>query len=244
VSLPETQPAPVAPAPVAHAIDDLALLLEAALTRPDLTEDDLSRACDALKRQAIAAIIVRPCDIDSAARWLRGSNTQLGALVDTPHGYSTSATKNYAARELLQRGARQIDTVMNTGKLVARQFQYLEMELLQMAEACHQSGALLAVNLESEYLNEELKIVACRIARRAAADYLGSNLAADVPLLQSHSRDRIKIKCAVPSSISLDEVHSLHAAGCARFQLPDPAPLLAIFHSRLADPQLPATSHQ
>jgi deoxyribose-phosphate aldolase len=219
--------------------EDLAPLLEGALISPEISEDELARQCDSFKRLGVAAIVVRPCDVDSAARWLRGSTVQLGALVDVPHGYSTSAAKNFAARDLLQRGARQIDTVMNTGKLVSRQFQYVEMELMQMAESCHQSGAVLGVHLESEYLNEELKIVACRVARRAGADYIGSNRPEDVALLQNHSRDRIKIKCTLASAASLDEVLSLRNSGCSRFQLPDPSGLLAELRTRQAIPASP-----
>jgi len=40
---------------------------------------------------------------------------RFGALTDSPHGYSTTAAKTYAARDLLRRGVQEIDTVMNTG---------------------------------------------------------------------------------------------------------------------------------
>ena len=107
--------------------------------------------------------------------------------------------------DLLRRGVHELDTVMNTGKLISRQFQYLETELQQMADSCHQSGATLTVNLESEFLNEELKILACRVARRAGADYIGTNSLTDVPFLLSHSRERLKIK-------SCGQIHDLAAA--------------------------------
>ena len=141
---------------------DLAALIEYAVTRSELSEADVARGCELAKQHGVASVIVRPSDMDLAARWMAGSGVRLGTLVDSPHGYSTTAAKTYAARDLLRRGVQEIDTVMNTGKLVSRQFQYLETELLQMADACHQSGALLKVNLESEFLTEELNIIACR----------------------------------------------------------------------------------
>ncbi|HLK21623.1 MAG TPA: hypothetical protein VKT81_21890 [Bryobacteraceae bacterium] len=173
----------------------------------------------------VASAIVRPSDVDLAVRWMAGSSVQLGTLVDSTHGYSTSAAKNYAARDLLQRGAKEIDTVMNTGKLVSRQFQYLEMELLQMAESCHQSGAILKVNLESEFLDEELHIVACRIARRAGADYIGTNKLERVAVLNAHSRDRLKIKCHAPIA-DLETALAFREAGCSRIELAEPGIVL------------------
>ena len=158
---------------------------------------------------------------------------RLATLADSPHGYSTTAAKTYAARDLLRRGVHEIDTVMNTGKLVSRQFQYLETELLQMADACHQSGALLKVNLESEFLNEELNIVACRIARRAGADYIGTNKLEDVPVLLAHSRDRLKIKSHAIIT-DLETALAFRDAGCSRIELPDPGPILEAWKEKLA----------
>jgi deoxyribose-phosphate aldolase len=210
---------------------DLAGLIDYALTRTQLSEADVARGCELAKQHAVASVIVRPSDVDLAARWMAGSGVQLGSLADSPHGYSTTAAKTYAARDLLRRGVQEIDTVMNTGKLVSRQFQYLETELLQMAEACHQSGALLKVNLESEFLTEELNIIACRIARRAGADYIGTSKLEDVALLLSHSRDRLKIKCHAPIG-DLERALGFQSAGCARIEIAEPIPVLEAWKAR------------
>jgi deoxyribose-phosphate aldolase len=122
---------------------------------------------------------------------------------------------------------------MNTGKLISRQFQYLETELLQMADACHQSAAILKVNLESEFLTEELNIIACRIARRAGADYIGTNKLEDVAILLSHSRDRLKIKCHAPIA-DLAAALAYREAGCARIELAEPVAVLEAWRLRCA----------
>jgi deoxyribose-phosphate aldolase len=212
---------------------DLAGLIDYALTRPELSEADVARGCELAKQQGVASVIVRPSDVDLAARWMASSAVRLGTLADSPHGYSTTAAKTYAVRDLLRRGVQEIDTVMNTGKLVSRQFQYLETELLQMAEACHQSGALLKVNLESEFLTEELNIIACRIARRAGADYIGTNKLEDVALLLAHSRDRLKIKCCAPVA-DLEGPLAFREAGCARIEIGEPVAILEAWKAKLA----------
>ena len=210
---------------------DLAGLIEYAATRSDLAETDVSRACELAKLHGVASVIVRPSDVDLAARWMGGSGVRFASLADSPHGYSTTAAKTYAARDLLRRGVQEIDTVMNTGKLISRQFQYLETELLQMADACHQSAAVLKVNLESEFLTEELNIIACRIARRAGADYLGTSKLEDVALLLSHSRDRLKIKCHAPIA-DLESALAFRDAGCARIELAEPIAILEAWRCR------------
>jgi len=222
---------------------DLAPLLESALIRTELSEEDVVRGCQEARQLGVAAVVLRPSDVDSVARQLKDSPIVLGALVDSPHGYSTTPAKIYATQDLLRRGVRQIDTVMNTGKLISRQFQFLEMELLQMADACHQSGAVLAVNLEGEYLNEELDLVACRIARRAGADYIGASRLEDVPLLVTNSRDRLKIKCHA-LSVDLEQVLALRNAGCARIRVSAPDSILTAWKAQQSPAnQPPAASH-
>ncbi len=222
---------PIAP----PAYEDLAGLVEYSLTRPELSEEEVSRGCDAAKNYRVAAVVIRPSDVDLAARWVASSGVRLAAQVDVPHGHSTTAAKLYAARDLIRRGVQDIDTVMNTGKLVSRQFQYLETELLQMAEACHQSGATLQISLESEYLTEELKIIAARVARRAGADYIGTNLLEDVALLRTHSRERLKIASRAPIP-DLETALSFRDAGCTRIQLAAPEAILDAWKAKLVQP--------
>ena len=190
-------------------------MLELPLLGSELTEEQIASGCETARRYAIAAVIVRPSDIDQAERW-RGPSLTLGAAIDWPHGYSTTAVKQYAARDALRRGAREITVTMNTGKLVSRQFQYLEMELLQIADACHESSARLTVNIESRHLTAEHKIVACRIAKRAGVDLLATPELADIPLLREHARDRIQLK--LREVITLDDALVAFAAGCARIE--------------------------
>ena len=213
--------------------EDLAGLLEYALIQPELTEEDIARGCGLAKHYQIASVLLRPCDVDLAARWLAGSGVRVASIASGPHGYAATSAKLFEARDLLRRGVQEVDTVMNTGKLISRQFQYLETELLQMADSCHESGAVLKISLESEFLTEELKIVACRVARRAGADYIGTNKLEDLAILHAHSRDRLKIKASVAQS-DLDAILAFRDAGCTRIQLIDLATPLEAWKAKLA----------
>jgi len=188
--------------------------------------DDLESGCELARKQGFAAVIVAPCDLDQAARWVN-SPLQLATVIDAT---ATTSVKGFATRDAVRRGAREIGTVINSRKLRSRQFQYLEMELTQMAEACHESGARLKVHIESESLDGELKILACRISRRAGADWLATNNAADLPLLREHAREKFQLKFAGPVS-SLEELLALRDAGCTRVETPDPMPLVTAWQA-------------
>src|SRR5208337_4058908 len=117
----------------------------------------------------------RPCDIDPAVRTLAGSPVRPGSVAGFPHGSQNTAAKLYEARDLLRRGAREIDMVIAVSALLSREFQHVQTELIQMAEMCRQEGAVLKVILENAYLTEELKIVACRCCARAGVDFVSTS---------------------------------------------------------------------
>jgi deoxyribose-phosphate aldolase len=180
------------------------------------------RGCAAGIRAGISRLIVRPCDVEAAARTFSGA--RIGSVVDAPYGFSTTPGKLYAARDVLRRGAKEIETPINFGKLVSRQFQYLEAELVQMSQACREFGALLKVSVPSAGLTDELKMLTCRILRRAECDFLSIPSLESIDLWRTHARDRLRIKLAAPAS-PLDSVLDALARGCERVEAADPAAL-------------------
>jgi len=229
--MPETKTEAAADAREPRTYEDLSKMMELPVLAPELTEEQIRSGCDLARRYALATVTVRPSDLDLAERWT-GSSIALGAAIDWPHGYSTTAVKQYAARDALRRGAKEITVTMNTGKLISRQFQYLEMELLQIAEACHEVHALLTVNLESGHLSEEHKIVACRIAKRASVDFLATPESLDIPLLRPHAREKVQLK--LRDARTLEAALEAFAAGCTRIETPHAIEILEAWKARIA----------
>ena len=224
----------VQPKIAAPKYEDLASLIEHTLLSTFLSETDVSQGCQIARAYQVASVIVRPSDVDLAVRWMAGSGVVLGTIVDWPHGFSSPSVKNFAVRDMLRRGVKEIDTVMNTGKLISRQFQYVEMELLQMVEACHEAGAILKVAIESEYLDDERKILACRICRRAGVDFIATPAVADLPLLKEYAKDRFHLKGASHAP-SLEEALVWRDAGCTRLQTSDTVAILDAWKARIEE---------
>jgi deoxyribose-phosphate aldolase len=208
----------------------LSQILELPLFAPELTDDQIAAGCNMARRHGLAAVLVRPSDLDSSERWATGP-VALGAVIDWPHGYSTTVVKQYAVRDALRRGAKEITVTMNTSKLVSRQFQYLEMELLQIVQACHEVRALLTVNLESRHLSEEHKIVACRVVKRVEADFLATPELRDIAFLAQYTQDRVHLK--LRDATTLDAVLEVYAAGCKRIETPNVVEILEAWKVRL-----------
>lgn len=203
--------------------EELAGMIDHSLLRPELSEEQVAEGCELAARYRVASVTVRPCDVDFAVRAMEGSGVAVGTVAGFPHGSTTTAAKLYEARDLLGRGAREIDVVINISKLLSRQFQHIETELLQMADSCHQKGALLKVIFENAYLTGELKIMACRISKRAGADYIKTSTGfaptgytlEDLALMRKHAGS-MKIKAA-GGVRTLEKALEVYQAGCSRF---------------------------
>jgi deoxyribose-phosphate aldolase len=212
-----------APAEPRLSYQDIAGMMEHPVLRPELSEEEVRTGCEIARQYAIAAVTVRPSDADLSVEWMKGSGVAVGSVVGYPHGCSTTSVKLYETRDLLRRGITEIDTVINLGKLISRQFQYVEMELQQMAAACHEGGAILKVAFENGYLTGDLKTIACKIVKRAGADYARTSTPfgplpyslEDIALMKRLLGDRAKIK-ASGGVRTISDVLELREAGCAR----------------------------
>jgi deoxyribose-phosphate aldolase len=231
--------APTAPPELTY--EDIAGMIEHSVLRPELSEEDVRTGCEIARQYRVAAVNVRASDAEQAVRWMEGSGVAVASVVSFPHGAATTSVKLYETRDLLRRGVKEIDTVLNLGKMISRQFQYVEMELQQMAQACHEAGAILKVAFENAYLSEDLKTIACRLCKRAEVDYARTSTpfgpAAfsldDVRLMARLCGDRVKLK-ASGGVRTLGDVMSAREAGCSRVGTIATVPILEAWKARIA----------
>ncbi len=216
-----------------------AVLVTATALQPEWSELEAAQACEAAKRLGLGSVTVRPCDIDVAVRILGNSTVAPGSTAGFPHGGANTGVKLYEARDLLRRGARGIDMVVSLSKLRSRQFQYVDMEIMQMSETCRKEGAVLRVTLESGYLTDEQKIVACRICGRAevavvktATGFGPPAAASDIALFRTHLPEDALVEAAAVNTLAA----ALQAfeAGATRLSTALPAPLLEEWKKHLA----------
>ena len=228
------------PRPPLATYEDLARMVDHSLVKPELTNQQVMEGLELARRYGVACVSVRPCDIDLAVRTLAGSSVKPGSVSGFPHGSQNTATKLFETRDLLRRGAKEIDMVVAISKLLSREFQHVHMELSQMAEACHKEGAILKVILETGYLTDEIKIIACRCCERAEVDFVKTSTGFapsgytmdDLKLLRKYLPEEIGIKAA-GGLRTVDDVLQVHAAGCSRIGTTSTAAILDEWKARL-----------
>ncbi|MDX2152191.1 MAG: deoxyribose-phosphate aldolase [Bryobacteraceae bacterium] len=227
--------------PPLETYESLAKLIDHSLVRPDLTEAQVEEGCRLARAYGVASVTVRPSDVDLAVGWMRGSDVKVGSVAGFPHGSSTTAAKLFEIRDLLKRGAKEIDMVLNIGKMLSRQFQYVEMEIYQAAQACHAEGAVLKVIFETSLLAEDHKVIACKICNRSEADFVKTSTAyadggytiEDLRLMRRFCVPEVGVKAA-GGVRTLEAALEVYNVGCTRIGATQTARILDEWKAHLA----------
>ncbi len=226
------------PGPLTYS--DLASRLETAIWSPTATDDEVVRACREGLSLGLATVFVRPDDLDLAVAQLRGTSTSAGSIAGYPYGWSTTPVKLYEARDMLRRGAKEIAVAAPLGKLISRQFQAVETELLQMAKSCREEGARLRLVLDALALPEDLKVIAMKIAKRCEADFVMMSLAPSDGLWPEIALYRRVLKwfCGLAAPVPQDSLASalrLYGEDVQRMLSENPGKILADWRLVLED---------
>ncbi len=213
---------------------EFAAKLETAFLDPFLDGQSVVQRFRKASADGLSAVILRPSDIEACVRVATSPTTRIAALCGFPYGWQSTSVKAFEARDLMRRGANRIDVVLNVAKLASREFQFVETELIQLAQACHEKGAKLRAIFQTHWLGDEQKLVASKIAKRSETD---EAIAALQPSPVA-DEDVLLRKCPPYVGVctfarDLDGALKALERGFNTVVVPDPAQMLAQFQARL-----------
>ena len=61
--------------------EDIALMIEHSVLRPELSEEDVRTGCEIAREYRVASVSVRPSDVDLAVRWMEGSGVLVASTL-------------------------------------------------------------------------------------------------------------------------------------------------------------------
>lgn len=171
---------------------------------------------EAITYQA-ASVCVNSCYVRLAAELLQGSNVKTCCVVGFPLGAMSTASKVAETKNAIADGAQEIDMVINVGMLLAGEHDYVCNEIHAVAEAAQ--GEIVKTIIETCYLNDDEKILACELAVRAGAQFVktstgfgtGGATVSDVSLMKRAVGDRAKVKASGGIRTRSDTVTMLEA---------------------------------
>ena len=207
-----------------YSCDDIAQMIDHSLLRPELTAEDVRKGCQIARKYKVATVCCSPCDVLAVKELLVGSGVKTTTVVGFPHGYNATATKVFEAEQAIQDGAVELDMVLNIGRLLSGDHEYVKEDVRAVVEAAHRRNVPVKVIFENYYLTDEQKKVACRLCEEAGADFVktstgfaaGGATLEDLQLMRDHVSEKVQVKAA-GGVRDLDMALKVRKIGCTRF---------------------------
>jgi deoxyribose-phosphate aldolase len=154
-------------------LDSIVKLIDHAVLQPAQMDDDVRAACTMCAELGVASVCVKPSHVPLAADLLRGSNVLVSTVIGFPHGGTTTETKTAETELACRQGAREVDMVVNIGKLLAGDWAYVERDIRSVVVAAKRAGAITKVIFETGLLpDDEVKVRLCKVSEAAGAAFV------------------------------------------------------------------------
>lgn len=215
-------------------VAELAKMIDHSILHPTFTDQDLVKGCELAKKYNVASVCVKPYAVKKATELCKGSDVLVGCVIGFPHGNSSIEVKVFETEQACKDGAVEIDMVINIGKALQGDFDYVEREIKAITDACHKNGAIVKVIFEMDYMpNDEIKIKLCEICTKVGADYVKTSTGfgyvkqangdfnykgatiSDLQLMRKHSGPKVKVKAA-GGVRTLDQLIEVQKTGATR----------------------------
>lgn len=188
--------------------------------KQDATWEDIRRTCDEGMEFSTASVCIPASYVKEAKEYV-GDRLKICTVIGFPNGYSTKEVKCFEAKNAIENGADEIDTVINIGDLKSGRYERITDELSCLKSVC--DDKILKVIIETCLLTNEEKVKMCKIVTESGADYIktstgfskGGATLEDIILFKENVGGNVKIKAAGGIS-SLEDATAFINAGASR----------------------------
>lgn len=152
--------------------EQLAGMIDHTFLKPFGTAENIEKLCAEARKYNFAMVAINPAEVETCVKLLEGSPIRVGAAIGFPLGQTTTECKAFETRDAIEKGATEIDTVINVRALQKGRLDIVKKEIEDMVAICKPAGVICKVILETCYLSDAEKETVCRIAKEAGVDFV------------------------------------------------------------------------
>ena len=150
---------------------EMAKYLDDTLLKADATPEQIVKICEEAKTYGCASVCVNSSYVPLVAKELSGSEVKTCCVIGFPLGACTSESKAAETADSIEKGANEVDMVIQIGRAKAGEWDYVKSDIEAVVKAAD-GKAIVKVIIETCLLTDEEKIKACQIAKEAGADFV------------------------------------------------------------------------
>ncbi len=150
---------------------NIAKMIDHTALKPDTSKKQIIKLCEEAKEYGFYSVCINPAWVEEASRQLEDSDVKVCTVIGFPLGATTTNMKALETKDAIENGATEVDMVINIGKLKDGDLDYVENDIRNVVEAA-KGKALVKVIIETCLLTNTEKVMACKLAVKAGADYV------------------------------------------------------------------------
>lgn len=150
---------------------DLAKMIDHTNLKASTVKEEILKLTKEAKEYQFASVCVNPTWVELAAQELKGTDVKVCTVIGFPLGANTKEVKIYETKDAIEKGAQEIDMVINIGKLKDGDYDYVESEIAGVVQAS-KGKAIVKVIIETCLLTDDEKKQVCSVAVKAGADFV------------------------------------------------------------------------
>ena len=150
---------------------DIAKYIDHTLLKADAQRQEVIKLCSEAKEYGFFSVCINPSYVEISKKELSGSEVKVCTVIGFPLGSSTTDTKVFETKDAIEKGADEVDMVINISRLKDKDYDYVLRDIRSVVDAAAKK-ALVKVIIETCLLTDEEKVKACELAKQAGADFV------------------------------------------------------------------------
>ena len=181
----------------------LAKMIDHTILKSEATSEEIKKLCEEALKYNFASVCVNPTRVKEAYEILKNSDVKVCTVIGFPLGATTTNVKVFETKDAIENGATEVDMVINIGRLKEKDYDFVKEDIKGVVDAA-KGKALTKVIIETCLLTDEEKVVACKLAKEAGADYVktstgfstGGALKEDIKLMRETVGPELGVKAS------------------------------------------------
>ena len=145
-------------------------LIDHTALKPNTNKESILKLIAEAKTYDFASVCVNPCWVALAHQELKNTDVKVCTVIGFPLGANTTEVKVFETKDAIEKGAQEIDMVINIAMLKDKEYDYVENDIRAVVEAAQ--GKTTKVIIEACLLTDTEKVKACELAKKAGADFV------------------------------------------------------------------------
>ena len=151
-------------------LENINKYIDHTILKPFAGEKEIKKLCDEAIAMNSASVCINPCNVALARRLLEGTDIEVCTVIGFPLGQNTTAIKAAETEQAYNDGCQEFDMVINVGALHDKRYEYVKNDIEAVVKAA--KGRTVKVIIETFYLSDEEKVIACKLATEAGAHFV------------------------------------------------------------------------